>query len=75
MRTFCVRVLVCVAASLALWVLPAQAQIVLSGQVTLDDGTPPPEPVLIERVCNGVTRPEGYTGSKGRFSIRLGQNT
>ncbi len=48
--------------------------IFLSGKVILEDGTPPPEPVVIERVCNGVVRPEGYTDSKGRFSIELGRN-
>jgi tetratricopeptide (TPR) repeat protein len=47
----------------------------LSGKVVLEDGTPPPDPVGIERVCNGVVRPEGYTDSKGRFSIQLGQNS
>ncbi len=47
---------------------------VLSGKVTLDDGSPPPGPVTIERVCaNGRPRAEGYTDSKGRFSITLGQ--
>jgi tetratricopeptide (TPR) repeat protein len=46
-----------------------------SGKVMLDDGTPPPEQVVIERVCNGIARPEGYTDSKGRFSFQLGQNT
>jgi Flp pilus assembly protein TadD len=49
--------------------------IFLSGKVMLDDGTPPPEPLLIERVCNGAVRPEGYTDSKGRFSFQLGQNS
>jgi tetratricopeptide (TPR) repeat protein len=49
--------------------------IFLSGKVILDDGTPPPEPLLIERVCNGAVRPEGYTDSKGRFSFQLGQNS
>jgi tetratricopeptide (TPR) repeat protein len=46
----------------------------LSGRVVLEDGTPPPDFVTIVRSCNGVTRPEGYTDSKGRFSIQLGQN-
>lgn len=47
----------------------------LSGKVMMEDGTPPPEPVVIERVCNGgQPRPEGYTDSKGRFSIQLGNN-
>ena len=52
-----------------------QRPVFLSGKVTLDDGSPPPEPVKIERVCNGMPRPEGYTDSKGRFSIQLGQNS
>jgi len=49
--------------------------IFLSGKVMLEDGTPPPDSVTIERVCNGVVRPEGYTNSKGTFSIELGRNT
>jgi tetratricopeptide (TPR) repeat protein len=52
-----------------------QRPIFLSGKVVLEDGTPPPELVTIERVCNGQPRPEGYTDSKGRFQIQLGQNT
>jgi len=47
----------------------------MSGKVVMDDGTPPPDFVMIERVCNGSPRPEGYTDAKGRFSIQLGQNT
>jgi tetratricopeptide (TPR) repeat protein len=49
--------------------------IYVSGKVLMDDGTPPPEQVVVERVCNGAPRPEGYTDSKGRFSFALGQNT
>jgi cytochrome c-type biogenesis protein CcmH/NrfG len=45
----------------------------LSGRVMMEDGTPPPEPVTIERVCNGQPIPEGYTDSKGRFSFELGR--
>lgn len=52
-----------------------QRPIFLSGKVVLDDGTPPPEPVTIERVCGGSIRPEGYTDSKGRFSFELGRNS
>src|SRR5262249_6131902 len=48
--------------------------IFLSGKVILDDGTPPPEPVTIERVCNGTPHAEAYTDSKGRFSFQLGQS-
>ena len=48
--------------------------IFLSGKVMLEDGTPPPESVTIERVCNGIARPQAYTDSKGRFSFQLGDN-
>ena len=51
-----------------------QRPIYLSGKIMMDDGTPPPQSVLIERVCNGIAKPEGYTDSKGRFSFQLGQN-
>jgi tetratricopeptide (TPR) repeat protein len=46
----------------------------ISGTVVLQEGTPPPEPVAIERVCGGSARKEGYTDSKGRYQIQLGQN-
>ena len=46
-----------------------------TGRVILEDGTPPPDSVIIERNCNGIVRPEGYTDSKGRFSFQLGQNS
>jgi tetratricopeptide (TPR) repeat protein len=51
-----------------------QRPIFLSGKVMQDDGTPPPDSVVIERVCNGNPRAETYTDSKGRFSFQLGQN-
>jgi Flp pilus assembly protein TadD len=47
----------------------------LSGKVQLDDGTPPPDSVVIERNCNGYVRAEAYTDSKGHFSFQLGQNS
>lgn len=49
--------------------------IYLSGRVLMEDGTPPPEPVIIESVCNGIARQQAYTDSKGRFSFQWGQNT
>jgi tetratricopeptide (TPR) repeat protein len=52
-----------------------QRPIFLSGKVMLDDGTPPPDFVVVERVCNGIAKPEGYTDSRGRFSFQLGQNS
>lgn len=48
--------------------------IIISGKVVLSDGTPPPEPVMIERVCGTRIIPEGYTDSKGRFGFELGSN-
>jgi hypothetical protein len=51
-----------------------QRPIFLSGKVVMEDGTPPPDSVVIERICNGRVRPEAYTDSKGRFSFQLGQN-
>src|SRR5438445_8745437 len=50
-----------------------QRPIFLSGKVMVDDGTPGDQAV-IERVCNGNPRAEGYADSKGRFSFQLGQN-
>ena len=47
-------------------------QLFLSGKVMLADGTPPGEPVTIERVCYGQRRSETYTDSKGRFRFQLG---
>jgi tetratricopeptide (TPR) repeat protein len=38
----------------------------------LEDGTPPPRPAAIERVCGTNRRIEGHTDSRGYFSIELG---
>ena len=46
--------------------------IFVSGRVTMEDGTAPPDPVVIETVCNGSAHSEGYTDAKGYFSIELG---
>lgn len=55
---------------------PRQSTIIfITGNVTLPDGTEPPERVLIERLCSSNrVRSEGYTDSKGRFSLQLGQS-
>lgn len=50
-----------------------QQPIFLSGKVMLDDGTPPPEPVAIQRICNTNPHTEAYTDTKGNFSFQLGQ--
>ncbi len=46
--------------------------IYLSGKVMLDDGTPPPEPAKIERVCVGAPRALAYTDEKGIFAFQIG---
>ncbi len=42
------------------------------GKVVLDSGTPPPAPVAILRVCNGIGRRETFTGADGSFSFMVG---
>src|SRR5262249_29579921 len=57
---------------------PATPEIVqptfISGRVLLEGGGAVPEPVAIERICNGVVRREGYTDFKGIFEFQLGTN-
>ena len=43
----------------------------LSGQVRLADGSPPPESVTIYLDCDGQRVPKGYSNQKGHFSIDL----
>jgi tetratricopeptide (TPR) repeat protein len=47
--------------------------IFVSGRVLLEDGTPPTDSVVIERVCNGQPHSEGYADSKGYFGMELGR--
>jgi tetratricopeptide (TPR) repeat protein len=49
--------------------------IYVSGRVMIDDGTPLPEAVVIQRVCSGNPHSEGYTDSKGFFGLELGNKT
>lgn len=51
-----------------------QRPLYLSGQVMIAGGGPVPEPVTIERICDGRSIPEAYTDSKGRFSFEVGGN-
>ena len=46
----------------------------VSGKVMLQGGSALPEPVPIERVCNGTVRREGYADTKGHFEFQLGSN-
>ena len=49
--------------------------IYVSGRVMIDDGTPLPESVVIQRVCSGAAHAEGYTDSKGFFGLELGNRS
>jgi TolA-binding protein len=51
-----------------------QRPLFFSGKVMLSDGYAPTEPVVIERVCNGISHREAYTDNKGRFSFEMGHN-
>jgi tetratricopeptide (TPR) repeat protein len=44
----------------------------LRGHVATDDGTPIPNDVLVERVCNNRVRQQLYASSRGDFSMQLG---
>jgi Tfp pilus assembly protein PilF len=46
----------------------------VSGKVLLAGGGPAQQ-VLIERICNGMVRREGYTNAKGSFQFELGRNS
>jgi len=45
--------------------------IYVSGRVMIDDGTPLPETVVVQRVCSGQPHALGYTDAKGYFSFDL----
>lgn len=47
----------------------------LSGKVVIDDGTPMTDGAIIQSMCMGNIRNEGYTDSRGSFSIDLQSGT
>ena len=51
-----------------------QQPMFISGKVLLEGGGTLPEPVAIERACNGVMPREGYSDFKGQFSFQIGVN-
>lgn len=61
-------------AALAQTMGPMRSVVNISGQVVMEDGTPPPRQAAIERTCGSTTRPEAYTDAKGRFSFQFGGN-
>jgi hypothetical protein len=44
----------------------------LVGRVATDDGTPVPNDVLVERICNVSVRQQVYATSRGDFSMQMG---
>jgi tetratricopeptide (TPR) repeat protein len=53
----------------------ANRPIYISGNVVLQEGGPAPIETVIELVCDGRPRPEGYVNSKGDFNIQLGRDS
>src|SRR5579864_8638893 len=49
----------------------SERAVFFSGEVALEDGSIPPDPVLIQRVCKGSARDETRTDSKGQFSFKV----
>jgi tetratricopeptide (TPR) repeat protein len=47
----------------------------LRGRVAIRDGTPIPNDMLVERVCNNRVRQEVYASAQGDFSMQLGSRT
>ena len=50
-------------------------RVFLSGRVVLEDGTPPPEQVLVQRACDGRAIPQGYTDAEGPVQLRAGSQS
>ncbi|MEE8585737.1 MAG: hypothetical protein V3T83_12900, partial [Acidobacteriota bacterium] len=44
----------------------------ISGKVMMEDGTPPPEALTVDLVCNGQIFQQVQTRSKGQFDFELG---
>jgi tetratricopeptide (TPR) repeat protein len=49
-----------------------QMPIFLSGKVVMDDGSPPPANISIQRICTNTPHTVAYTDSKGRFNFQWG---
>ena len=47
----------------------------LLGRVATSDGTPVPNDVLVERVCNAGVRQQVHVSARGEFSMQLGSRT
>jgi tetratricopeptide (TPR) repeat protein len=50
----------------------ATIPIFLSGKVVIDDGSPTPQNIAIQRMCGSVPQTVAWTDGKGRFSFQWG---
>jgi hypothetical protein len=48
--------------------------IVLSGTVMLNDSSPPPTSVLVQRFCRGHIESESWSDSQGHYSFKVGRS-
>jgi tetratricopeptide (TPR) repeat protein len=46
--------------------------IYISGKVVIEDGSPVPQNVTIQRVCSGISKTVAYADSNGRFNFQWG---
>src|ERR1700722_3473119 len=53
----------------------SQHPLFLSGKVTMEDGTTPPEALTIQLICHASPRSIGRTDGRGNFSIDLNNRT
>ena len=54
--------------------LAQENAVVLSGAVMLNDSSPPPTSVLVQRTCKGHIESESWTDSEGHYSFKVGRN-
>jgi tetratricopeptide (TPR) repeat protein len=47
--------------------------IYISGRVAMEDSSPVPQGVTIQRICGGVSKTVAYTDTAGRFSFQWGE--
>ena len=54
--------------------LAQENAVVLSGAVMLNDSSPPPASVLVQRTCRGHIESESWTDSQGNYSFKVGRS-
>ena len=49
------------------------APVYISGKVAMEDSSPVPQGVTIQRICGGISKTVAYTDTGGRFSFQWGE--